>query len=214
MSRRSADDRRRQEIFKEAIQRALDRRSPGEVVLDAAPAIRRARDEVLMSMDIDWESDEDFQDLEYAERKATDRVIREALADAGYDLSEEEWTLQVYEFEDIVEMIVEQAEEYEYQRKYGDLERAYDGDPEYREAWEQVYRPELSTSRAWYRRLPTQLLPHGQHRRAPGRRPIRRQGSRRASGLRSGQDPGGDPDPADLPDVSGDRRRINRGTAV
>jgi hypothetical protein len=31
------------------------------------------------------------------------------------------------------------------------------------------------------------------HRRAPGRRPVRRRGSRRAAGIRTGQDPG-DPD--------------------
>lgn len=118
MSLHPAEDRLLQEVIREAIQRALDgRRSPGEIVLEAAPDIARARDQVLISIDIDWESDESFLELEMAQRNAARRVIRKALADAGYDLDDEEVSVQIYEYEDIVEGIVEQAEEYEYQRK-------------------------------------------------------------------------------------------------
>lgn len=196
-----------------------------EVVRGAALKIARAREQLLeasnsevrvLTEEEEWA--EDRRESERENQDATWRILREEIAAEGYDLDDAAVQSEMRDALADLEPIIETAMDVEDERllrvaarkvlREGAEHPVHPGvspvhpavesslraarrhrDPRQLAAWAQVYRPQRI-------RRTIHSLPHGaRHRRAPGRRPLRRAGSRRTTApTRAGPDEG-DPEP-------------------
>jgi hypothetical protein len=209
-------DRRPSPLTAEQIDRALTRarwpRPPLEEIIFEA-MVAKVRDEGMApTADLAYaytytgpHGEFDPEDREASEQAAgqwrdeMDAAARDAVAEAGYDLDDDEVFIAFYEDVGMAEGRLDQAEMVEMYRDlhaYGHMSdedfAAYHHDPLYQRDWSAVYGPP--------RTPPAQRRPlrcnDSRHRRARGGRPVRRNGSRRVTGTSAsrGDPPGGDSD--------------------
>jgi hypothetical protein len=167
------------------------------------PALAHAHTFTGSLDDFDPEDVEAGEDAAGRWRSEMYDAVYDAVREAGYDPDDMGIDIEIGEFFDIAEVELEGAEKYSFHKDLHDdgymtdAEWArYRDDEIYVRDYRDVYEPESPPCPLTRIRPPVRLHAHGaRHRRAPGRRPVRRHGSRRAAGVRSGQDPGDDGDP-------------------
>jgi hypothetical protein len=142
-----------------------------------------------------------LQKLEAAEREVTDRVICEVLVLAGFDPSDDEVVAETERAKPLLEDDLEDAAGVDWAFRIREVDPSQAeilNDPHAVEAYERIYHHPGYSTRPDVRQ-PAGLRPHGRHgrhRRAPGRAPVRRRGSRRCgAGSRAGPDDPDDPSP-------------------